>query len=156
MSREINLNEKLSEEDRDYLLARGREQQVFRNDARFADQPSAEALAMASYVPGTGIDRAEGVPATPGGDPRVVMGGGEVGEPDEDDEDDEGPRAASEVVDNPLAGGGDNYETWTKKQLRQEIESRNEERAEDDQLPVGGDKADLVARLRQDDEESGE
>lgn len=127
MAREVDLTQKLSEADREYLLARGKEQQVFANDAKFSDDP--EALARALYIPGTAIDQAEGVPETPN-------------EPFDDDGDgDDGDDA-----------DGDNYDTWSKDELKSEIDNRNEDRDEDDQMAVSGTKAELIARLREDDQ----
>ena len=140
MAREIDLTQRLSEEDREYLLARGKEQLVFANDAEHTGDP--EAVAFANYVPGTSIDRADGVPPTPGGDPLVVMGGGtvegavELEESDEDDEDDEEPSGESE----------DNYESWDKAALKEELANR--------ELATSGNKAEMIARLREDDEDT--
>lgn len=123
MSRTIDLTEPLSEEDRQYLLDRGREQQVFANDAKFSNDP--EAIRRALYIPGTSVDKAEGVPETPDG-------------PLDDDGESE-----------------DNYETWTHDALQEEIRRRNAEddRDEEDHLAVSGNKAELIARLREDDEQ---
>lgn len=143
MSRTVDLSSRLSEEDREYLLARGREQDVLNNDARFTDD--AEAARFAAYVPGTSVDRADGVPHTVGGDPRVVMGGGGT---DGTPEFAESARLDAETEDN--------YENWTKKQLKAEIEQRNSELPEDEQMPVSGDKPDLIELLRNNDAESDE
>ena len=122
MSREVDLTQPLSEEDKEYLRARGREQQVTLNEAQFSDDPAVQAAA--AFVPGLDVDLAEGVPATPGGDPRVVMGGGPV----------EGPVTFDTE---------DNYEAWSKSELEEELENRD--------LPKSGNKTELVARLREDD-----
>lgn len=137
MSRTIDLTEKLSEEDREYLLARGREQQVFQNDAEFVGDP--ESVRVANYIPGTSIDRAEGVPPTPNGDSRVVMGGGEVEVDEDGDELEDTPDSAAHLGETE-----DNYDTWDKAGLRAELENR--------ELPTSGNKAELIARLREDDE----
>jgi hypothetical protein len=47
----------------------------------------------------------------------------------------------------------DNYEEWKVSELKAEIDARNKERGPDDQLSLGGNKEDLVARLHQADEE---
>jgi len=120
MARDIDLTKPLSERDREYLLARGREQQVFNNDAQFTNDPEARARAL--YIPGTAIDKAEGVLDTPPADAA----------PDGETE--------------------DNYETWTHDKLQEEIRSRNATYEEEFQMPVSGTKAELVARLREDDE----
>ena len=166
VSREIDLSKRLSDEDAEYLMARGREQEVVANRAQFTDDE--EARRLASYVPGTSVDTAEGVPVTKGGDPLVNNGGGTT---------DGMPvfaNAANLAIDGEAGDAGvgallvgneddeedgdteDNYESWSKRQLKEELESRNSERSEDDQLSVSGDKATLVARLREDDAEDEE
>lgn len=135
MSRTIDLTQPLSEDDREYLLARGREQHVFQNDAQFSDD--LEARARGLYIPGSAIDLAEGVPGTPSADPTVVNGGGPA-IPEEDpglDSDD--------LVSDDLDSEEDNYETWTKEQLSEELENR--------ELATTGKKDELIARLREDD-----
>lgn len=122
MSRTIDLTKALSEEDREYLLARGREQQVFANDAQFSDDP--EAIQRALYIPGTAVDKPEGVPETPN-------------EPFDDGAED--------------AETEDNYETWNHDKLQEEIRRRNSEYAEEFQMAVSGTKKELIARLREDD-----
>jgi hypothetical protein len=47
--------------------------------------------------------------------------------------------------------GTTDYRSLTTTQLKAEIRRRNEDRPEDDQLPLTGDKADLVATLEVDD-----
>lgn len=44
------------------------------------------------------------------------------------------------------------YEEWTKDQLVKEIQARNVDLDEDSQMSISGVKAELVARLRADDE----
>lgn len=137
VSRTIDLTQKLSDEDREYLLARGREQEVFRNDAEHVGDP--ESVRSANYIPGTSIDRAEGVPVTPNGDTRVVMGGGDV-EVDEDGDELEDTPDSRTVVDGE---SDDNYDTWGKAELKAELENR--------ELATSGNKGELIARLREDD-----
>lgn len=136
MSREVDLSQKLSEEDREYLLARGREQQVFVNDAQFTGDP--EAVRQANYIPGTSIDRAPGVPATPNGDRLVVMGGGEVEIDEDGDELGDSPESHAALEDSD-----DEYDTMDKASLKAELDSR--------ELSTSGNKAELIARLRADD-----
>lgn len=147
MSRTVDLTQALSDEDKEYLLARGREQDVVRNEAEFGDDP--DAVRAANYIPGTSIDEARGVPPTPGGDPKVVNGGGVVhGDVEFDEEGD-----ARSVV-GPLDGETeDNYESWDKGALKAEIASRNEDLPDDEQMSVSGNKGELIARLRQHDAE---
>lgn len=131
MSREIDLSNPLSDEDRAYLLARGREQLVAQIDARRGDE---EAAKLAHYVPGSAVDEADGVPETPGlAAPNVEAArSAEIVEEDDDVE----------------AGTEDNYETWTNEQLREELDSRD--------LQTSGKKKELVARLRADDADTGD
>lgn len=46
----------------------------------------------------------------------------------------------------------DDYESWKVADLKEEIESRNAERGDDEQISLDGKKADLVAALVADDE----
>jgi hypothetical protein len=46
----------------------------------------------------------------------------------------------------------DDYNNWTNKELKAEIDSRNEGRPDDEKLSVGANKAELVATLVADDE----
>jgi hypothetical protein len=49
----------------------------------------------------------------------------------------------------------DDYDEWTAADLKAEVESRNADGRDDDQkMAVSGTKADLIARLRADDEET--
>lgn len=46
----------------------------------------------------------------------------------------------------------DSYADWKNAELKVEIENRNKVRGADEQIPVGSNKADLVAALEMDDE----
>lgn len=48
-------------------------------------------------------------------------------------------------------GAEDDYDEWTKEELVEEINARNESADRETKLPTSGNKADLVARLRADD-----
>jgi len=63
---------------------------------------------------------------------------------DQDEEDDDSPSSTSKSE-------GPDYAGMHKAELVQEIEQRNADRAEDDQLPTSGSKDDLVKRLQEDD-----
>ena len=91
---------------------------MFLNDAEHSDDPAAQEIAF--YVPGTSVDKAEGVPPTP--------------PPTEED--------VAETYTGP---------NWTKDALKAEIERRNAEYDEEFQMSTEGSKADLVARLVEDD-----
>lgn len=49
--------------------------------------------------------------------------------------------------------GGDTYEDMTIAELKEEIDSRNADRDEEDHLSKTGNKAELIERLEADDEE---
>lgn len=51
------------------------------------------------------------------------------------------------------SGSDSEYADWKVSELKQEIEDRNLLRPEDDQLPLDGKKADLIAVLEQDNQE---
>lgn len=48
------------------------------------------------------------------------------------------------------------YDQYTNAQLRAELDRRNEDRDEDEKLPLSGSKAELVSRLEEDDSEDDE
>lgn len=59
------------------------------------------------------------------------------------------------VTAEPDGGTGEtnlDYDAMTVAALKQEVESRNEDRPDDAKLSTGGNKADLIARLRADDD----
>lgn len=47
----------------------------------------------------------------------------------------------------------ESYNDWNKAQLIAELQARNENRPEDEQFPIGGNKGELVALLEGDDAE---
>lgn len=115
MSRVIDLDRKLSDEDREYLVHRGRHADVQANDVQFA-----------------GAEPDKAPPGALGTEPSLQS--------------DRVPEAGS---DEELV-----YEDMTVAQLKEEIDARNEERDSDSQLSKSGAKADLIAELEADDEES--
>jgi hypothetical protein len=139
MSREIDTSQPLSDEDRQYLLDRGKNQLVDQIDA---EQGDSNAARRAAYIPGMSIDRAAGVPDTPSALPNTVMGGG-----DTDAEEDEGVEEDADLTAEAVESA-DNYDTWMVEDLQEELRNRD--------LPVSGKKKELVARLREDDESSSE
>lgn len=148
MAREIDLDQQLSEEDREYLLARGRDNLVLENDAKFGDKDAQNRL---SYVPGTEVDRAEGVPATPNADPTVVMGGGATDPEADDGLDDSDEEDADEPTGSTGEGAAetsqvdeDDYDEWSKAELEAEAKNRG--------LSGSGSKSELASRLREDDQ----
>lgn len=69
----------------------------------------------------------------------------------DDGEDDEDGDDEDDDVDERIA-----YSDMTKKELQSVIDSRNADRDEDDHLSKSGNKAELAARLEEDDESEGE
>jgi len=61
-------------------------------------------------------------------------------------------KAAPDDVDEDEDDETTDYSKMTVAQLQKEIDSRNEELDEDDQIERSGNKADLIARLQEDDE----
>lgn len=136
MSKQIDLNAPLSAEDREYLEVRARHDLVAANDAQFADGEP-----VTAYSGLTGGEPAFGVPA--GSHPEGV-----------------GLGLGSNPLVNPLAptsadaeasegDDSDGYDTMTVEELQDELRDR--------ELKVGGNKSELIARLRNDDaEEDGD
>jgi hypothetical protein len=91
---------------------------------------------------------------------------------DTTEDDAEAPQAAAEATNDPdwyvtqgetgsdadTASEAVPYDQWTKAELTAELELRNKERVEQgvDPLPTTGNKAELIARLEQDDSEQVE
>lgn len=156
MSRDIDLTKALSEEDEQYLLDRGREQEVLRNRAEHANDEEAQQALLT--LPVNTVDTATGVPETPRegfGDPEQ----GEV-EGDETDESLENPGAIGATEqsqpglgnEQPVsADAEDNYaddKAWSTKDLKEELKNR--------ELPTSGTRPELIARLREDDASDSE
>lgn len=136
MAREIDLDQKLSNEDREYLYQRNRWKDVLANYERFGGDPP--------IVP-------EGVPLT-GPASLVNAAGLDAVTPEEQ-------RKYQEAA-NQGDGGDDadvDYESMTKAELQTELDSRkadaqtDEERANLD-WKAGDNKEALIARLDKDDE----
>lgn len=149
MSREIDLEEPLSDEDRQYLLDRGRDDLVRQNDLEFGDEESeARPLSpfgepMARSMTGdvgfdeentstrpTLVDRT--VQQTVKGQGTSGAGNALVGDADTDEDDEE-----DSEDDVPP------YSEWSNEELREQLKGRG--------LSAGGPKAELVARLEEDD-----
>jgi hypothetical protein len=136
MTRSVDWSKPLSDEDREWALNRGMDLQIRENDA-LSGRTSDDTNDMSSVVL-TGI---AGTEPSLDSDRTEPSGVGEA-------------QLALNAIQNSLQGSGepdDDYSTMTKDELREEIEARNEERGEDDQLLVSGTKADLAERLREDD-----
>ena len=140
MSREIDLSEPLSDEDRAYLEERADYVKLAENQRLTEGQPE-----FGYEGQGPGVDET-GLPANTGDmgaadpertDPGVVAADAEAGTTGSPEEEDKA------------------YADMTNEELRNEIRKRNADRDEDEpNLPVSGDKAALVATLEKDDEES--
>lgn len=151
MSKQIDLTQPLSDEDRAYLIQRGREYDVEQSDAMFR-------TAKEQQVPHTGdvgttldsgtnaalanqtqtVETTAASAAAAAGMPGIVTA------------DDPGElEANAEALQPPYDAEG-----VTKKQLIAEIQRRNAlpENAEYEDIPTSGSKDDLVARLNEDDE----
>jgi hypothetical protein len=159
MSRQINFNEKLSEEDRNWLLQNGETQKVHQNDEEFGrketdgdtDEQVEEKLAAARAEVGR-LEAELANRQSPGniaqGGMTALTGGQVPGPIDNTVVDGETPEGAPDA-------GGDDYESKTVPELRKELDKRNKERQENDQEPFSttGTKAELIERIRQDDRE---
>lgn len=145
MTRNINWDKPLSEEDRDWAVARGMDLQVAQNDSehgRKSTDTSDIDLAIVNGIRGTEPSATSDRTETHGiGEAQLAVNR---------------DRAAAIAA---AEGGGsgadtdDRYSTMSKDELKDEIESRNAEREDAglDALPVGGNKGDLQDRLREDD-----
>lgn len=175
MSREINLEEKLSPEDHEYLRSRWDVPSLRRNAVMLGvDQGVADRAAFWSYDeyeqrlseaenapepadgPNTDPNAGTGsqpVPASISGQQADGVGLGAGGNGTDTDGNVTSPRA---FADSALASQP--YDKWTNDQLRAEITKRNEMRegdedyADEEPMSTDGNKADLVQRLTDDDE----
>jgi hypothetical protein len=160
MSRQIDLSKKLSDEDRDYLISRGRLDDVRANDADFGqDQERFQVIddgntgdvdpfkrddgsdLMAGTHPGeralTPVQQIEtGVP------PEEVTGLPPT-EPSQQAGDATGEGSDSRSFDDDYDAEEDGKPVWTKEDLEEEAQKRG--------LPKSGNKSDLIKRLREDD-----
>lgn len=134
MSKQVDLEKPLSDEDRDYLESRAMHREIAENDARFADgDPVSERSGL------TGEEPAYGVPA--GSHPEAV-GVGQGGVLARSD-----PAADRRAAESAADDEEDEYSEMTVAELQDELEKRD--------LPKSGKKAELAARLREDDDEEG-
>lgn len=163
MSRKVNLNEKLSDEDREYLLNNGKEREVAENDAQFGRKDDS--------VRGEEMDAKER-------DERIAELRNELARLENEKATAENPNVAfpnqipgGNVVDNTHVEGEapegaaedtrDDYDDdkkWTKSKLSEEIKRRNRDREKEDAEPLrtSGTRSELVEELRRDDRELAE
>ena len=176
MSRQINIDEKLSPEDHEYFRGRWDVTSLRRNMTNLGVSPSAAIRAefmtydeYAAHVadaenapePETGPEAnpnagtgSTPIPASASQQQEQGVGLGAQGNGSTDPTPYvEGPRA---FADAELAGKS--YDKWTAEQLKAEVAKRNELReghelyADDEPMSADGVKADLVKRLQDDDE----
>lgn len=156
LSRQIDLSQKLSDEDRQYLLDHGREYDIALSDGMTQDQPTVTHTGDVSPIPETategGIRSTDGaVPSGPATDaaaagmPGIVAADGSLPEGGQE------PSTAPAPLEAPY-----DREGVTKKMLIAEIDRRNAlpENAEYEPISKAGDKDALVAALNEDDEAS--
>lgn len=158
MSRKIDFTQKLNAEDRTWLLGNGRHAEVERNDAEHGvttDNPTMtreerdERIAALRTELAT-LEQQNAVEDNP----NLAQGGlaGIVGGVKDNTSVDGEVPAGAPVTE------GDNYETLKVPELQAEIAERNKEREEAglETLAVNGTKAQLIERLRRDDQEAAE
>ena len=147
MSRKVDITKPLSDEDRQYLLDRGQHAKIAQADAAAGGDDSALA---ASTTPGgvSGVTVGGSSPLaqdpsvgryTPA-EPAVQAGDGLTSDDDKD------AKAEAAIADRDYEAKG-----VLVKHLQAEIDRRNEDRDEDDQIPRTGTKDDLVDALKADD-----
>lgn len=174
MSKQIDLSKRLSEEDREYLISRGRLDDVRGNDEQFGDGPRSlekiddgntgdvnpfekdDGSDLLAYrnLGETGVSVVQAVTSAR----NAGMGDDEIEErvqsalrfaPGSDDPN----RAAQEQDSEDTRDYDQPYEDWTKADLEKEIEERNAQKGEgEDKISKSGNKSDLAARLDEDDE----
>lgn len=141
MSRQLDFSKPLSDDDRKYALDRGMYAEVRANDLEHAEEsevhdpagPEATGLTgnepsrVADHQTPTGVGLAA-LTANPGA--KTVV---------EAEKETPGPTAGAQKT-------GKDYNSWTVAELQQELENR--------ELSKSGSKAELVARLEEDDKES--
>lgn len=135
MSRQIDLTQPLSPEDRQYLEERA-DYNALEQNRMFTEGE----VSFSFPGQGPGVDE-EG----------LRKNTGDMGV-QEDERVDVGVAKAS---DGSVGELSDNYDSLTNEQLREEIRRRNEGR-EERRLSTSGDKATLIATLREDDESDEE
>jgi hypothetical protein len=153
MSRQIDLSQPLSDEDRAYLKARGRLNEIAMADAMASGEDYSESMLSAGEVlshddgnrlsPNTGDvnpiprDQRNNLGPGYGNDPSIA---GQGVDPDE-------------TVEVPIGQSGGqvlDYNAFTRDELEEEIDRRNSDRDEEYHISKKGKKADLVAALEDD------
>lgn len=161
MSREINWNEPLSDEDRAYAEMRGWDDRIADNDARFGNEKADKGMSRDQRMEKLRAEIAERTNELD----RLTLEAEQEANANRSIAGD--PRTGNLIVDNTGVDGeapegapaeAKRYDDMSSDKLKAEIRKRNKEReAEDlDPLPTSGTKAELVERLLADDREIAE
>ena len=150
MTRKLDWDKPLSDEDRQWALDRGMTHQVQANDllSKDPDDPTDDQRMVASGLRGTEpsaqSDRTEPLEPSP---QQVGLHTDHAGKPLDPE-----TGLARKTDDGASDDDGDDYDVMSKGELRDEVDKRNEDgRDEDDRIPVSGTAEDLRVRLREDD-----
>lgn len=151
MSRQIDWDKPLSEDDRRWALDRGMYHKVALNDEQHgnSEEPDEDARARSTGVRGTepsSQERTEPLERTP---QTTGLHTDHAGRPLD-------PETGLARDSGGSDEDGDEYDEMSKGELRDEIDRRNSERDDDDRIPVSGNAEDLRARLREDDDADSE
>ncbi len=162
MSREIDLDQPLSDEDKAYLESRARHDLIADNETRFSGQPVVEPVndGHTGDIDRFGVDDARDlrVGENPGETALTVVQAVEVGQPPEvhyEPAAQAGDAAIFVIGEGLMAeesvDAADNYDdsrAWSKRDLQGEAEGRG--------LETSGTRSEIVARLREDDAKDDE
>lgn len=140
MSRKIDLDQPLSDDDRMYLQERDRYREIEENDRRFGARPKRDDSNLEDQIAELeeqlAVLRSRKVQRDLAAEQETVG-----------------------VKDNTVVNGEggleeeeDNYDDLNLQQLKDEIAKRNTDRDPEDRISMAGKKAELVERLREDDE----
>lgn len=161
MSREIDWNKELSDEDREYAEQRGWDERIAENDAKFG-KPNAKASVNREQR----MEQLRGEIAERQNElDRLTLEAEQEANANRSIAGD--PRTGNLVVDNTGVDGQtpdgapketETYEGWNVDRLKAEIRKRNQEREAEDlePLPTSGRREELVERLLADDREIAE
>jgi hypothetical protein len=147
VSRKVDLTKPLSDEDRQYLTDRGRLNDIAVADANARGEDSAP-VAQTTPAGVSGVSVGGGSPlATDPSHGRFAPAEPALQTGDGLKEGDDKDLAAAEAISN----GDYDAKGVTVAHLQAEIDRRNEDRDEDDELPRSGTKQELIDRLTEDD-----
>lgn len=141
MSRQIDLTKPLSDEDREYLLARNRKRDVALADANAKGQePPAESAIPDDSLEGS-TDR------SPAAIPANAAAQNALGVQAPGSQSLASPATAHQVGDEEHEDNYDDTEAWSYEEIKDEVKSRNSDSAP----ALNSSREDLVAWLRKDD-----